>query len=74
LGASRLQAIRDRFKKEADVLFIEAKRSMVVTTAKIPYWFVTLTVVLGWNEFMAVLRNPVYFTLLLIVLSGMYMD
>ncbi|KAJ3401473.1 Dynamin-like GTPase that mediates homotypic ER fusion [Chytridiales sp. JEL 0842] len=72
LSAGRLQSIRERFKKDADGLYIEAKRSMVMTTAKIPYWFVALTVVLGWNEFMAVLRNPFYFAMLIITLAGLY--
>ncbi|KAJ3289085.1 Dynamin-like GTPase that mediates homotypic ER fusion [Rhizoclosmatium sp. JEL0117] len=72
ISSGRLQNIRDRFKKDADMLFMEAKRSMVVTTAKIPPWFIALTVILGWNEFMLVLFNPVYFTLLAITLGGLY--
>ncbi|KAJ3118968.1 Dynamin-like GTPase that mediates homotypic ER fusion [Phlyctochytrium bullatum] len=72
LSASQLKAIRERFKKDADGLFIEAKRSMVITTAKIPFWFVALTVLLGWNEFMAVLRSPLYFISLIILGAGAY--
>lgn len=72
LPASRLQFLRDNFKKDANNLFIEAKRSMVVTTAKIPFWFVTLTIMLGWNEMMLVLFNPVYFVLMALFMSGVY--
>ncbi|KAJ3070711.1 Dynamin-like GTPase that mediates homotypic ER fusion [Podochytrium sp. JEL0797] len=72
IPSARLQTIRDRFKRESDVLFVEAKRSMVLTTAKIPPWFIAMTIVLGWNEFMMVLFNPVYFTLLAITLGGLY--
>ncbi|KAJ3105074.1 Dynamin-like GTPase that mediates homotypic ER fusion [Phlyctochytrium planicorne] len=72
LTAPQLQSIRERFKKDADGLFIEAKRSMVITTAKIPFWFVALTILLGWNEFMAVLRSPIYFITMLIFGAGAY--
>ncbi|KAI8851863.1 RHD3/Sey1 [Chytridium lagenaria] len=72
LSAAQLQLVRERFKKDADSLFIEAKRSMVITTAKIPFWFVALTILLGWNEFMAVLRSPLYFITLLLFSAGAY--
>ncbi|KAJ3187631.1 Dynamin-like GTPase that mediates homotypic ER fusion [Irineochytrium annulatum] len=72
LNAAHLQTVRDRFKKDADMLFIEAKRSMVITTAKIPFWFVALTIILGWNEFMTVLSSPLYFIMLAILGGGAY--
>ncbi|KAJ3115734.1 Dynamin-like GTPase that mediates homotypic ER fusion [Physocladia obscura] len=74
IPANRLQNIRERFKRDAQTLFVEAKRSMVVTTAKIPPWFIALTLVLGWNEFMMVLFNPVYFALLAIFLGIGYLS
>ncbi|KAI9331858.1 root hair defective 3 GTP-binding protein [Obelidium mucronatum] len=74
ISAVRLQTIQERFRKDADMLFVEAKRSMVATTAKIPPWFIAMTIVLGWNEFMLVLFNPVYFTLLAITLGGLYVS
>ncbi|KAJ3187356.1 Dynamin-like GTPase that mediates homotypic ER fusion [Gaertneriomyces sp. JEL0708] len=72
LSPAKLQALRDKFKKEADLLFVEAKRSMVVTTAKIPPWFIVMTVMLGWNEFTTVLYNPIYFVTLLLIAAGIY--
>ncbi|KAJ3206480.1 Dynamin-like GTPase that mediates homotypic ER fusion [Dinochytrium kinnereticum] len=72
LSAPQLQSVKERFKKDADSLFIEAKRSMVITTAKIPFWFVALTILLGWNEFMTVLRSPIYFITLLLFGAGAY--
>ena len=36
------------------------------SVAQIPYWMYGMLVVLGWNEAMAVLFNPLYFTLLII--------
>ncbi|KAJ3381341.1 Dynamin-like GTPase that mediates homotypic ER fusion, partial [Entophlyctis sp. JEL0112] len=74
IPAHRLQSIRDRFKKEANVMYVEAKRSMVVTTARIPPWFFALTLILGWNELMMVLFNPVYFALLAIFAGGFYIS
>jgi protein SEY1 len=58
-----------KFRKDADAYYVEAKRSTVSSVAQIPYWMYGILVVLGWNEAMAVLFNPVYFTLLLIALA-----
>ena len=50
------------------MLFLDAKRSIVTTTAKIPYWVMVLLVLLGWNEFLAIITSPVY--LIIFVLFG----
>jgi hypothetical protein len=39
---------------------------MVSSIAQIPLWMYGALAVLGWNEAMAVLFNPLYFALLLI--------
>ncbi|KAJ3224344.1 Dynamin-like GTPase that mediates homotypic ER fusion [Clydaea vesicula] len=70
LSPLKVQKIKGKFAREADTSFIEAKRSLAPTIAKIPTWFVALTVVLGWNEFMAILYNPVYFVSLALFLVG----
>ncbi|KAJ3281929.1 Dynamin-like GTPase that mediates homotypic ER fusion [Borealophlyctis nickersoniae] len=72
LSPSKLQNLQERFRREADLLFVEAKRSIVTTTAKIPPWFVIMTVMLGWNEFLAVITNPLYFLMLGILAAGAY--
>ncbi|KZT40769.1 root hair defective 3 GTP-binding protein [Sistotremastrum suecicum HHB10207 ss-3] len=59
-----------RFRRDADAYYVEAKRSMVSSIAQIPLWMYGVLVVLGWNEAMAVLFNPLYFTLLLISVAG----
>ena len=41
-------------------------RSTVSGIAQIPYWMYGVLVVLGWNEAMAVLFNPLYFAALII--------
>ena len=62
--------LTNKFRKDADAYYVEAKRSMVSSVAQIPYWIYGVLVVLGWNEAMTVLFNPVYFTFLLIVLAA----
>ncbi|KAF8258375.1 protein SEY1 [Lactarius quietus] len=59
-----------RFRREADAHYVEAKRSTVASIAQIPLWMYGILVVLGWNEAMMVLFNPLYFTLLLILAAG----
>ena len=62
--------LTNKFRKDADAYYVEAKRSTVSSVAQIPYWMYGVLVVLGWNEAMAVLFNPVYFTFLLIALAA----
>jgi len=59
-----------RFRREADAHYVEAKRSTVAGIAQIPYWIYGVLVVLGWNEAMLVIFNPLYFTMLLILAAG----
>ncbi|EAU91755.1 SEY1 [Coprinopsis cinerea okayama7 len=63
----------NKFRKDADAYYVEAKRSTVSSIAQIPYWMYGVLVVLGWNEAMAVLFNPLYFTFLLFALASAYM-
>lgn len=62
--------LTNKFRKDADAYYVEAKRSTVSSIAQIPYWMYGVLVVLGWNEAMAVLFNPLYFTFLLIALAA----
>ena len=64
--------LTNKFRKDADAYYVEAKRSTVASIAQIPYWMYGVLVVLGWNEAMAVLFNPLYFTFLLIALAASY--
>ncbi|KAF8315843.1 root hair defective 3 GTP-binding protein [Clavulina sp. PMI_390] len=61
-----------KFRREADAYYVEAKRSMVSSVAQIPVWMYGVLVVLGWNEAMFVLFNPLYFMMLLIALASTY--
>ncbi|KAF8904401.1 protein SEY1 [Gymnopilus junonius] len=64
--------LTNKFRKDADAYYVEAKRSTVSSVAQIPYWMYGVLVVLGWNEAMAVLFNPLYFTFLLVALAASY--
>jgi hypothetical protein len=62
--------LTNKFRRDADAYYVEAKRSTVSSVAQIPYWMYGVLVVLGWNEAMAVLFNPLYFTFLLIAMAS----
>ncbi|PVF94313.1 root hair defective 3 GTP-binding protein [Serendipita vermifera] len=62
--------INSRFRRDADAYYVEAKRSTVSSVAQIPYWMYGVLVVLGWNEAMMVLFNPLYFAALLGLLGA----
>ncbi|KZP19790.1 root hair defective 3 GTP-binding protein [Athelia psychrophila] len=61
-----------KFRRDADAYYVEAKRSTVASIATIPVWMYGVLVVLGWNEAMTVLFNPLYFTLLIVALGASY--
>ncbi|GMM56083.1 dynamin-like GTPase [Maudiozyma humilis] len=66
------EKISRQFKKQLNMCVIDAKRSIITTTTHIPIWIYALIVVLGWNEFMMVLRNPLLVTLVLLCAVGAY--
>ncbi|KAJ6498856.1 RHD3/Sey1 [Mycena sanguinolenta] len=70
---TRAIELTQKFRREADAYYVEAKRSTVASIAQIPYWMYGVLVVLGWNEAMAVLFNPVYFMFLLFILAAAYL-
>lgn len=72
LSAKQQAKVRQRFKKETDAIYLDAKRSMVANKTSIPTFIYVLLILLGWNEFMAVLRNPVLFILVIIAITGLY--
>ncbi|KAK7005902.1 RHD3/Sey1 [Favolaschia claudopus] len=69
---TRALELTQKFRREADAYYVEAKRSTVASIAQIPYWMYGVLVVLGWNEAMAVLFNPLYFAFLLIIVATAY--
>ncbi|WWC61965.1 protein SEY1 [Kwoniella dejecticola CBS 10117] len=72
LSPTKILSLESRFKREADAAYVEAKRSMVSSVAQVPLWMYGILVVLGWNEAMAVLFNPLYFAMLLVLGASAY--
>lgn len=70
ISPAKLLAIESRFKREADAAYVEAKRSMVSSVAQVPLWMYAALAILGWNEAMAILFNPLYFALLLVAAAS----
>lgn len=62
--------LTNKFRKDADAYYVEAKRSTVSSIAQIPYWMYGVLIVLGWNEAMIILFNPLYFTFMLVGLAA----
>lgn len=72
LSDAKRQDLSVRFKKTADGVYIEAKRSAIGGVTQVPLYFYGLLLALGWNEIVAVLRNPVYFVFLILLGVGAY--
>jgi len=72
LSEAKRQDLVVRFKKTADGVYVEAKRSAIGGVAQVPLYFYGLLLALGWNEILAVLRNPVYFIFLILLGVGAY--
>jgi hypothetical protein len=72
LSETKCLDLINKFRRDADAYYVEAKRSTVSSIAQIPYWMYGVLVVLGWNEAMAVLFNPLYFAFLLFGLATAY--
>ncbi|KYK61280.1 hypothetical protein DCS_02422 [Drechmeria coniospora] len=72
LSESKRQDLVVRFKKTADGVYVEAKRSAIGGIAQIPWYFYALLLALGWNEIFMVLRNPFLFILIIMIAGGTY--
>ncbi|KAJ1666874.1 Dynamin-like GTPase that mediates homotypic ER fusion [Coemansia sp. RSA 1813] len=67
ISPARQRELAKRFGREADALYLEAKRAMVTTQNHVPIWVMVLLVLLGWNEAMTILFNPLYLILTALV-------
>lgn len=72
LSESKRQDLVVRFKKTADGVFVEAKRSAIGGVAQVPLYFYAILLALGWNEIVAVIKNPFLFLLLILLAGGLY--
>lgn len=53
LTESKRQDLTNRFKKAADGIYVEAKRSAIGGMTQVPLYFYGLLLALGWNEIVA---------------------
>ena len=53
MSEGKRQDVTVRFKKTADGVYVEAKRSAIGGLTQVPLWFYGVLVALGWNEFVA---------------------
>ncbi|KAF8497658.1 root hair defective 3 GTP-binding protein [Gautieria morchelliformis] len=73
LAPTKAVEVTARFRRDADAYYVEAKRSTVSSIAQIPLWMYGVLVVLGWNEAMTVLFNPLYFVVLIGALGAAWL-
>jgi hypothetical protein len=64
--------IKKDFLRHAETAYRDANRSIVTNVAKIPPFIYVLLLVLGWNEFMTILRNPLYLILAILIGTGLF--
>ncbi|KAI5864279.1 root hair defective 3 GTP-binding protein [Durotheca rogersii] len=74
LSEGKRQDLVVRFKKTADGVYVEAKRSAIGGITQVPLYFYGLLLALGWNEFLTVLRNPILFLLVIVIAGGLYVS
>jgi len=62
------------FRMEIEGALREARNEQdrINQATKVPVWMLVALVFLGWNEFMSILRNPIYFMLLLLLGGAAY--
>ncbi len=53
LSDAKQQDLTVRFKKTADGVYVEAKRSAIGGVTQVPWYFYGLLLALGWNEIVA---------------------
>ena len=63
---------KELMKREAESMFLEAKRSLISGSNSIPAWVIILLIILGWNEFIAIISSPIYLFLALAFISAFF--
>jgi hypothetical protein len=70
LSETKKLELENRFKKDADAYYVEAKRSVVSTMSQIPSWVYGLLLVLGRNDLKGILFNPLQMVFVAILGAG----
>ncbi|KIO29400.1 hypothetical protein M407DRAFT_169746 [Tulasnella calospora MUT 4182] len=60
LSETKQMDVNARFRRDADAYYLEAKRSIVSSVSQVPGWAWGLMLILGWNEIMTLIFNPLY--------------
>lgn len=69
IPSSKYMLIWNQLQRDISLLYVEAKQSLIAQPpAKIPNWLVAMLLVLGWNEFVAILSSPIYFITLAVIM------
>lgn len=66
LSEAKQHDIMQRFRRMADGVYVEAKRSAIGGVAQVPFWIYGVMLALGWNEIYAVISSPFYFLFLVV--------
>lgn len=61
------QKLQKQLLRDFESAYIETKRSILQTATHIPSWLIVLLLVLGWNEFMTILRSPLYLMIAIVL-------
>ncbi|KAF8629437.1 hypothetical protein AX15_003482 [Amanita polypyramis BW_CC] len=69
---TKIRDLQSKFSRDADAYYVEAERSMVVGIAQIPRWMYGLLLILGWNEALAIVLNPILLTLTIMAVVTSY--
>jgi protein SEY1 len=66
--------LAEKLRRHAGAVFMEAKRAQEAAkvTTKVPPWLFILLIILGWNEIMMVLKNPLLLILTVLVVPALY--
>lgn len=64
--------LKENIKRDAEAMFLDAKRALVSGSGSIPIWVIILLIILGWNEFIAIISSPFYLILSLIIMSSLF--
>lgn len=64
--------VKAAMKKEAGMLYLDAKRSLTSSSQSIPIWIIILLFILGWNEFVMIISSPFYLFIALLIISMIF--
>lgn len=72
LSETQKEKVLQHFRRQINITVLDSKRSIITSATHVPVWIYAVIAVLGWNEFMMIIRNPLFVTLLLISVVSFY--